>query len=119
MMRIKNELLGEQWAGVEVYPRANLVVDTDNIYHLWCTPRQLRVGWDDCGEYTVEHMFYVPKCGRGEGQAPTEAEAARLLETSLQIEQCVLEGEDCGSSGREMTPLAPVAGPHSRARETD
>jgi hypothetical protein len=44
MQRIKNDLLGEQWAAVEVYPPQSLVVDDANIYHLWCTPRQLRIG---------------------------------------------------------------------------
>ena len=59
IMRIKREMLGEHWAGVEVYPSDDLVVDHADAYHLWCTPRQLRIGWDDGGEYTVEHAFYT------------------------------------------------------------
>ena len=57
MQRIKNQVLGEDWAGVEVFPRQELVVDEADLYHLWCTPEQLRIGWDDGGEFTVEHTF--------------------------------------------------------------
>ena len=61
LQRIKNDVLGEHWAAVEVYPSERLVVDEADIYHLWCTTEKLRVGWDDGGEYTVRHTFYLPQ----------------------------------------------------------
>jgi hypothetical protein len=84
MQRIKNDVLGEQWAGVEVYPPQRLVVDKANFYHLWCTPRKLRIGWDDGGEYTVERTFYTSKEDREDGVLP-EIAAARLLEDTAGI----------------------------------
>jgi hypothetical protein len=33
--RIKNELVGEQCEGIEIYPAENRLVDTANHYHLW------------------------------------------------------------------------------------
>jgi len=33
--RIKNELVGEEAEGVELYPSESRVVDTANHYHLW------------------------------------------------------------------------------------
>lgn len=38
MQRIKNELVGEERIGVEVYPAASEVVDQANMYHLWILP---------------------------------------------------------------------------------
>lgn len=34
--RIKNELLGPTWEGVEFYPPASDLVDLTNAYHLYC-----------------------------------------------------------------------------------
>ena len=36
LQRIKNELLGPEWEGVEVYPAESRLVDTANQYYLWC-----------------------------------------------------------------------------------
>lgn len=36
MQRVKNEVLGPDWEGVEMYPSEARVVDTANQYHLWC-----------------------------------------------------------------------------------
>ena len=58
MQQIKNHVLGGNWAAVEVFPRQDLVVDKADLYHLWCTSDKLRIGWDDGGEYTVNHGFY-------------------------------------------------------------
>ncbi|MGL5922147.1 DUF7694 domain-containing protein [Chroococcidiopsis sp.] len=38
MQRIKNELIGSDRVGVEVYPSVTDVVDDANIYHLWVLP---------------------------------------------------------------------------------
>lgn len=36
--RIKNELVGEEAEGVELYPAESRLVDTANHYHLWVFP---------------------------------------------------------------------------------
>ena len=38
LQRIKNDVLGANWFGYEVYPSQVYVIDTANAYHLWCTP---------------------------------------------------------------------------------
>lgn len=35
---IKNNILGPEWCGLEVYPPEEHLVDTSNQYHLWCFP---------------------------------------------------------------------------------
>jgi len=34
--RIKNEIVGEECEGLELYPAESRLVDTSNKYHLWC-----------------------------------------------------------------------------------
>jgi hypothetical protein len=36
MQRIKNELVGQEHDGVELFPAESRLVDTANQYHLWC-----------------------------------------------------------------------------------
>jgi len=38
MQRIKNEVLGEEREGVELFPAESRLVDTSNQYHLWVLP---------------------------------------------------------------------------------
>lgn len=38
MQRIKNELVGPERTGVEVYPKESRKVDDANMYHLWVLP---------------------------------------------------------------------------------
>lgn len=38
MQRIKNELLGAERLGIQVYPPESKLVDEANIYHLWVLP---------------------------------------------------------------------------------
>jgi hypothetical protein len=45
IQRVKNELLGEDWEGIELYPAESRVVDTANQYHLWCFPFVLPFGF--------------------------------------------------------------------------
>jgi hypothetical protein len=61
MMRIKDELAGEEVEGFELYPRRSRVVDGANQYHIWC----LRPGQD------------VP-AGFPEGMLMDTGEAARV-----------------------------------------
>ena len=36
LQRIKNEVLGPEWEGVELFPAESRLVDTANQYYLWC-----------------------------------------------------------------------------------
>lgn len=37
--RIKNELFGEEFEAIELYPKQSQLVDDANIYHLWILPQ--------------------------------------------------------------------------------
>jgi hypothetical protein len=39
MQRIKNELVGEEYEAIEIYPRESELVDEANQYHLWVMPK--------------------------------------------------------------------------------
>ena len=45
--RIKNQLAGPEYEGVELYPAESRKVDTANQYHLWCFPFTLGFGLGD------------------------------------------------------------------------
>lgn len=42
--RIKNQLAGPEYEGLEVYPAESRKVDTANQYHLWCFPFSMGFG---------------------------------------------------------------------------
>lgn len=46
MQRIKNQLAGPEWEGVEIYPAESRKVDGANQFHLWCFPFRLGFGFD-------------------------------------------------------------------------
>lgn len=53
LQEIKNELVGEECEGVELYPAESRVVDTANQTHLWIysdPDEMIPLGWD-CGEH--------------------------------------------------------------------
>ena len=39
--RIKNQLAGPEWEGLEIYPAESRLVDMANQYHLWCLDRKV------------------------------------------------------------------------------
>lgn len=45
--RIKNQLAGPEWDGVEIYPAESRLVDMANQYHLWCYPFSVGIGWQE------------------------------------------------------------------------
>lgn len=47
MQRVKNDIAGKHWEGVEIYPDVDRLVDSANQYHLWCWPFQLPFGFKD------------------------------------------------------------------------
>lgn len=48
MQRIKNELVGDEYEAVQLFPAESRVVDMANQYHLWCLPnkQQFPIGWE-------------------------------------------------------------------------
>lgn len=45
--RIKNQLAGPEYEGVELYPAESKKIDTANQYHLFCFPFPLGIGWKE------------------------------------------------------------------------
>ena len=37
--QIKNELCGEEYCGIELYPPESRMVDTVNVFHIWVMPK--------------------------------------------------------------------------------
>lgn len=105
---------GAHWAGVEVYPPQPLVVDEANFYHLWCTPRKLRIGWDDGGVYTVDRSFYTSKEGRRNDTLP-EIAAAQSLKDNQEIIKGMLEENDSNSNLPDLTIVSGGDGEDRRA----
>lgn len=44
LQQIKNEVCGELWTGVEIYPPEDQLTDAANQYHLFCFPPGMSVG---------------------------------------------------------------------------
>tara|TARA_X000001382_G_C3133071_1_gene167045 strand:- start:201 stop:698 length:498 start_codon:yes stop_codon:yes gene_type:complete len=44
---IKNEVLGEEYEGLELFPAESRMVNTANQYHIWCLPKgvTIPIGW--------------------------------------------------------------------------
>jgi hypothetical protein len=42
--RIKNQLAGEEYEGLEIYPAEDRKIDTANQYHIWCFPFTFEFG---------------------------------------------------------------------------
>lgn len=47
LQRIKNQLAGPEYEGVEIYPAESRIVDMANQYHIWCFPFSLGIGWQE------------------------------------------------------------------------
>lgn len=45
--RIKNQLAGEEYEGVELYPAESNKMDTANQFHIWAFPFHLGIGWEE------------------------------------------------------------------------
>lgn len=37
--RIKNDIVGEEWEAVELYPAESRMIDPSNYFYLWCAPK--------------------------------------------------------------------------------
>ncbi len=61
--RIKNQLAGPDYEGVELYPRESRKVDTANQYHLWCFPFTLGFGLGDERMVTDNHVSQAGEPG--------------------------------------------------------
>ena len=57
LQRIKNELVGPEFEGIELYPAESRVVDTANQYHLWVVAEpgyRFEIGWNE-GRLVMDH----------------------------------------------------------------
>jgi hypothetical protein len=45
--RIKNQLAGPEYEGIELYPAESRLIDSANQYHLWCFPFQMPFGYNE------------------------------------------------------------------------
>ncbi|MGR9527665.1 DUF7694 domain-containing protein (plasmid) [Priestia megaterium] len=41
--RIKNEIFGEEYTAIEVFPKESELVDEANMYHLWVLPKGMNL----------------------------------------------------------------------------
>lgn len=46
LQRIKNELAGDEWEAIEIFPAESRLVDSANQYHLWCFPFRIPLGFN-------------------------------------------------------------------------
>ena len=81
--RIKNEVLGPEWEGVELIPAESRLVDTSNQFHLWCFPPGTRLPMGFVDREVMEHPEEVQGAGRAvqtpwrDGMVPTEVQEER------------------------------------------
>lgn len=45
LQRIKNEVCGEEFNAIEIYPKEQNLVDGANVYHLWVFPEDFNFGF--------------------------------------------------------------------------
>lgn len=66
VQRLKNELAGPEWEGVELYPAESRVVDTANEYHIYCFDGHIPLGFDG-GERATQAQLDSTYAGPGDG----------------------------------------------------
>lgn len=44
LQQIKNEVCGEEWTGIEIFPPESRLTDSANQYHLFCYPPEIEFG---------------------------------------------------------------------------
>lgn len=55
--RIKNELAGKTWEGVELYPSEDRLTDMANQYHIWCFKNGLKEIGFQSGRMVTDEKF--------------------------------------------------------------
>lgn len=55
MQRIKNELIGQDRVGLEVYPAVSELIDVANMYHMWILPAAMKL------PFTLNRITYGRK----------------------------------------------------------
>jgi hypothetical protein len=60
LQRLKNQLLGPEWEGVEIYPAESRLVDTSNEYHGWFIDGPLPLGFDYRDVATQDQLDDTP-----------------------------------------------------------
>lgn len=88
LQRIKNEILGPEWEGVELFPAESRLVDTANQFWLWCLPPGYRFPFGMDERSVSEHEIWNKRLGSGSRQRPFDPDARPAdLETAEQAEQ--------------------------------
>lgn len=59
--RIKNEICGEEWEGVELYPAESRLVDGANQYHLFCYPPPFKFAFGYTERSVIPKGSYLEK----------------------------------------------------------
>jgi hypothetical protein len=70
--RVKNQLVGEDWEAVELYPRESRVVDTANESHLWCVPFDLPFGFQKGERATQDQVDEAHRQAGLGGEGPVQ-----------------------------------------------
>jgi hypothetical protein len=62
--QIKNDLVGVEWDGLEIYPAESRLCDPSNRFYLWCFPPGLIAKLGECmGAAFSKRVVYGPKDG--------------------------------------------------------
>lgn len=98
--KIKNQLVGDNAEGVELYPSEERMVDTSNQYHLWCieAPAGFGFGWFD-GRITTSNPPSV-----GAAQRPFvdgEEETHDKLLAAIEAVRAKAAADEAASSPQE------------------
>lgn len=107
--RIKNELVGEECEGVELYPAESRKVDSSNKYHIWASPNpafRFPIGWterdvSDHGERSK--AGYRQRPGSGSDDEPRAAGQTHALHAEFR--RLFREAQDVALSHDEFLDL--------------
>lgn len=120
--RIKNQLAGPDWEGIEIYPNEQRLIDTCNQFHIWCIPPEaglIPVGWYRravCEENTTTFGTQRPfEAGWRPRDTKTEKD---LHSESPNEESWGCTTHECRGKTKETHTLLPLC-PSCRAQKQD
>jgi hypothetical protein len=71
MQQIKNDVCGESWEAIELYPDETRLVDPSNARYLFASPRRFRFGaTPKVGRHVLDHNDDVPGMAAGDPLPP-------------------------------------------------
>jgi hypothetical protein len=93
--RIKNELVGEEYEAIELYPKESRLVDMADQYHLWVLPKEnLTFGFGFQKRKVSEWVH--PESRGSQRPWPSEDKPKDLLSGQDLLAQCAEMSEDFG-----------------------